>query len=157
MNTFDVVVIGGGPGGERAAIQAAKAGKRVALVERVFPDEEAAVCLGDHSVGTALLELPFDHIFFTGSTPVGRQIMTAAAKHLASVTLELGGKSPVVVDETADIRAAAASTTSSCTWRTRTCRSAGPARAGRVAITGTSGSRRSRTSAACSRRGSRRS
>jgi len=78
-----------------------------ALVERVFPEEEAAVFLGDHSVGTALLELPFDHVFFTGSTPVGRQIMSAAAKHLASVTLELGGKSPVIVEETADVRAAA--------------------------------------------------
>ncbi len=43
------------------------------LVERVFPEEEAAVFLGDHAVGTALLELPFDHIFFTGSTSVGRQ------------------------------------------------------------------------------------
>lgn len=78
-----------------------------ALVERVFPEEEAAVFLGDHAVGTALLELPFDHIFFTGSTSVGRQIMAAAARHLASVTLELGGKSPAIVDETADVRAAA--------------------------------------------------
>jgi aldehyde dehydrogenase (NAD+) len=55
-------------------------------------------------VATALLELPFNHIFFTGSTRVGKLVMAAAAKHLATVTLELGGKSPVIVDEDADLR-----------------------------------------------------
>jgi aldehyde dehydrogenase (NAD+) len=60
-------------------------------------------------VSTALLDLPFDHIFFTGSPAVGKVVMTAAAKHLASVTLELGGKSPVIVDESANIAKAAKS------------------------------------------------
>jgi aldehyde dehydrogenase (NAD+) len=55
-------------------------------------------------VATALLELPFNHIFFTGSTRVGKLVMAAAAKHLASVTLELGGKSPVIVDKGADLQ-----------------------------------------------------
>jgi len=54
-----------------------------------------------------LLSLPFDHIFFTGSPAVGRVVMAAAARHLASVTLELGGKSPVIVDQTADLQHAA--------------------------------------------------
>jgi len=58
-------------------------------------------------VAQRLLELPFDHIFFTGSTEIGRRIMAAAAPRLASVTLELGGKSPAIVDETADIPHAA--------------------------------------------------
>jgi aldehyde dehydrogenase (NAD+) len=58
---------------------------------------------GDVDVAQALLELPFNHIFFTGSTRVGKIVMAAAAKHLATVTLELGGKSPVIIDEGADI------------------------------------------------------
>jgi aldehyde dehydrogenase (NAD+) len=77
------------------------------LVERVFEADEVAVVGGGVPVADALLELPFDHFFFTGSTAVGRKVMAAAAKHLASVTLELGGKSPAVVDETADVAAAA--------------------------------------------------
>jgi len=77
------------------------------LVSAVFPRREAAVVLGGHAVADALLELPFDHVFFTGSPAVGRKVMAAAAQHLASVTLELGGKSPVLVDASADLRAAA--------------------------------------------------
>lgn len=78
-----------------------------ALVEEVFPPEEVAVVEGDASVAQALLELPFDHVFFTGSTAVGKKIMAAASRHLTSVTLELGGKTPTVVDESADIPTAA--------------------------------------------------
>lgn len=77
------------------------------LVADVFPEREVAVLLGDRTVAEALLELPFDHFFFTGSPAVGRKVMAAAARHLASVTLELGGKSPAIVDETADVDAAA--------------------------------------------------
>nr|WP_243663608.1 aldehyde dehydrogenase family protein [Rhodothermus marinus] len=77
------------------------------IIEEVFDPEEVAVFEGDHTVAEALLELPFDHIFFTGSPRVGRLVMEAAARHLASVTLELGGKSPAVVDETADVEQAA--------------------------------------------------
>jgi len=64
-----------------------------------------ALVEGDVSVAEALLELPFNHIFFTGSTRVGKIVMAAAAKHLATVTLELGGKSPVIIDEGANIEA----------------------------------------------------
>ncbi|MBC8154303.1 MAG: aldehyde dehydrogenase family protein, partial [Bacteroidetes bacterium] len=77
------------------------------LVADVFPPEEVAVFAGDASVSTALLALPFDHIFFTGSPAVGKLVMAAAAKHLTSVTLELGGKSPCIIDETADVEQAA--------------------------------------------------
>jgi aldehyde dehydrogenase (NAD+) len=78
------------------------------IVDEVFEENEVAVFEGDVSVAEALLELPFNHIFFTGSTRVGKIVMAAAAKHLASVTLELGGKSPVIIDEGADIDAIAA-------------------------------------------------
>ncbi len=77
------------------------------IIEEVFDPEEVAVFEGDHTVAEALLELPFDHIFFTGSPRVGCLVMEAAARHLASVTLELGGKSPTLVDETADVEQAA--------------------------------------------------
>ncbi|HLK97594.1 MAG TPA: aldehyde dehydrogenase family protein, partial [Hymenobacter sp.] len=77
------------------------------MVNELFPAEEVAVFEGDASVAQALLELPFNHIFFTGSPAVGKIVMAAAAKHLASVTLELGGKSPSIVDETADLKTAA--------------------------------------------------
>src|SRR3546814_1662618 len=68
------------------------------IVEETFPANRVAVCEGDASVSQALLDLPFDHIFFTGSPQVGKIVMAAAAKHLTSVTLELGGKSPTIVD-----------------------------------------------------------
>jgi aldehyde dehydrogenase (NAD+) len=73
------------------------------IIREVFDENEVALFEGDVSVAEALLELPFNHIFFTGSPRVGKIVMTAAAKHLASVTLELGGKSPVIVDESADL------------------------------------------------------
>ncbi len=78
------------------------------IIREVFDENEVALFEGDVSVAEALLELPFSHIFFTGSTRVGKIVMAAAAKHLASVTLELGGKSPVIIDEGADIEKIAA-------------------------------------------------
>jgi aldehyde dehydrogenase (NAD+) len=75
------------------------------IVREVFDENEVALFEGDVSVAQALLELPFSHIFFTGSTRVGKIVMAAAAKHLSSVTLELGGKSPVIIDEGADVDA----------------------------------------------------
>jgi aldehyde dehydrogenase (NAD+) len=78
------------------------------IIRDAFDENEVAVFEGDVSVAAALLDLPFSHIFFTGSTRVGKIVMAAAAKHLASVTLELGGKSPVIVDEGADIEKVAA-------------------------------------------------
>ncbi|MCK9283856.1 MAG: aldehyde dehydrogenase family protein [Rhodocyclaceae bacterium] len=78
-----------------------------AIVEEVFQKEEVAVFQGDAALSTRLLDLPFDHIFFTGSPAIGKVVMAAAAKHLTSVTLELGGKSPTIIDADADIRLAA--------------------------------------------------
>ena len=75
------------------------------IVGEVFEENEVAVFEGDVSVAQALLELPFNHIFFTGSTRVGKIVMEAAAKNLASVTLELGGKSPVIIDDGANVEA----------------------------------------------------
>ena len=75
------------------------------IIREVFEENEVALFEGDVSVAEALLELPFNHIFFTGSTRVGKIVMAAAAKNLASVTLELGGKSPVIIDDGADIGA----------------------------------------------------
>ncbi len=78
------------------------------IIEECFDENEVAVFEGDVSVAEALLELPFNHIFFTGSTRVGKIVMAAAAKHLSTVTLELGGKSPVIIDEGADLAPIAA-------------------------------------------------
>jgi aldehyde dehydrogenase (NAD+) len=77
------------------------------LVAETFPEDEVAMVAGGVETADALLDLPFDHFFFTGSTAVGRKVMHAAAKHLATVTLELGGKSPAIVDRSADIPLAA--------------------------------------------------
>jgi aldehyde dehydrogenase (NAD+) len=79
----------------------------VKIIREVFDEAEVAVFEGDASVATALLKLPFDHCFFTGAPAIGKIVMAAASQHLASVTLELGGKSPVVVDASADIELAA--------------------------------------------------
>ncbi|AQU88760.1 coniferyl aldehyde dehydrogenase [Komagataeibacter nataicola] len=68
------------------------------IVQSVFPPEQVCVVMGDADVGAAFSALPFDHIVFTGSTAVGRKVATAAAQNLTPVTLELGGKSPVVIE-----------------------------------------------------------
>lgn len=67
------------------------------MLADVFPREQIAVVTGDADVGAAFSALPFDHLLFTGSTPVGRKVMRAASDNLVPVTLELGGKSPVIV------------------------------------------------------------
>lgn len=77
------------------------------LVSELFAPHEVAVCLGEKEVASELLALPFDHIFFTGSPAIGKIVMRAAAQHLSSVTLELGGKSPVILDDSADLKDAA--------------------------------------------------
>ncbi len=77
------------------------------IIASAFTEDEVAVFDGDASVAQALLDLPFNHIFFTGSPQVGKIVMAAAAKHLASVTLELGGKSPTIIDQSANLREAA--------------------------------------------------
>ncbi|WP_406657645.1 aldehyde dehydrogenase family protein [Methanolobus sp. ZRKC2] len=73
------------------------------MIGKLFDWEEIAVIEGDASVASRLLELPFNHIFFTGSPGVGKIVMGRAAEHLTSVTLELGGKSPAIIDETANV------------------------------------------------------
>jgi aldehyde dehydrogenase (NAD+) len=77
------------------------------IIAEVFTPDQVALFEGSLPTSQVLLELPFDHIFFTGSPAVGKVVMKAAANHLTSVTLELGGKSPVIVDETADVKASA--------------------------------------------------
>ena len=77
------------------------------LIADCFPPEYIAAAEGGREVDEALLAERFDYIFFTGSVPVGKVVMEAAAKHLTPVTLELGGKSPVIVDESANIPLAA--------------------------------------------------
>jgi aldehyde dehydrogenase (NAD+) len=74
------------------------------IIKETFEEMEVALFEGGVDVASALLDLPFNHIFFTGSTRVGKLVMAAAAKHLATVTLELGGKSPVIVDKDADVK-----------------------------------------------------
>jgi coniferyl-aldehyde dehydrogenase len=73
------------------------------LAAAAFAPDEFAVVLGDASVGSAFASLPFDHLFFTGSTAVGRAVARAAAENLTPVTLELGGKSPAVIAPDADL------------------------------------------------------
>ena len=68
------------------------------ILDEVFPSNVVKVVIGEIDLAEKLLTLPFDHIFFTGSTQVGKIVMAAAAKNLTTVTLELGGKSPVIVD-----------------------------------------------------------
>ena len=73
------------------------------MINELFKPEEVSVFEGGPEISTELLSLPFDHIFFTGSPAVGKIVMKAAAEHLSSVTLELGGKSPVIIHEDADV------------------------------------------------------
>ncbi len=77
------------------------------FVGDLFDEAEVAVFEGDKEVAGALLDCPFDHIFFTGGTEVGKVVMAAASRHLSTVTLELGGKTPVIVDSSADLSHAA--------------------------------------------------
>ena len=77
------------------------------LIREFFEEELVSVVEGGVEITTQLLKLPFDHIFFTGSTSVGKIVMKAAAENLTSVTLELGGKSPTIIDSTANLTDAA--------------------------------------------------
>ena len=77
------------------------------MIESLFSPDEVALVEGGVDTSQGLLKLPFNHIFFTGASAIGKIVMEAASKHLASVTLELGGKSPTIVDETASVSTAA--------------------------------------------------
>ncbi|HZX74291.1 MAG TPA: aldehyde dehydrogenase family protein [Cyclobacteriaceae bacterium] len=77
------------------------------MITELFEEDTVAVVEGGTEIATMLLSLPFDHFFFTGSPSVGKIVMKAAAEHLASITLELGGKSPAIIDASANIKDAA--------------------------------------------------
>lgn len=94
--------------GNRAMVKPSEFTPRVAalfeeLVPQYFDAKEIAVVTGGTDIGQAFSELPFDHIIFTGATSIGRHIMRAAAANLTPVTLELGGKSPVIAGPSADL------------------------------------------------------
>lgn len=105
-------LIGAIAGGNTAILKPSEYTKAVetVLVEMIgelFDPKYIAIVTGEKEVTSELLDMPFDYIFFTGSVAVGKIVMTAAAKRLTPLTLELGGKSPVIVDETAKIDLAA--------------------------------------------------
>lgn len=75
----------------------------IKIINEVFPKEYVSVILGDYKVSEELLKQDFDYIFFTGSISVGKKVAIAAGEKLIPTTLELGGKSPVIIDETAKI------------------------------------------------------
>lgn len=77
------------------------------IIEEIFNEEYVAVILGEKEVAEKLLENKFDYIFYTGSTRVGKIVMESAAKNLTPVTLELGGKSPCIVDKNSNVKLAA--------------------------------------------------
>jgi aldehyde dehydrogenase (NAD+) len=77
------------------------------IILSAFEEKHIACIEGNADVAEELLALPFDHIFFTGSTEIGKKVMAAAAKNLSSVTLELGGKSPTIIDKEVDLKKAA--------------------------------------------------
>ena len=77
------------------------------IIHSTLPADEAYVVQGGVEVAQKLLSLPFNHIYYTGGNTVGKIVMKAAADHFASVTLEMGGKSPVIIDETANLDNAA--------------------------------------------------
>jgi coniferyl-aldehyde dehydrogenase len=77
------------------------------MLAEAFDDTEVAVVLGGPDVAAAFSRLPFDHLLYTGSTPVGRKVMMAAAENMVPVTLELGGKSPAIVGPDYDLKHAA--------------------------------------------------
>ncbi len=77
------------------------------IVDETFDENEIALVEGGIEAAQAVLARPFNHIFFTGAPEIGKIVMRAAAEHLGSVTLELGGKSPTIVDESANLESAA--------------------------------------------------
>jgi len=80
------------------------------IVKEAFPDGDVTVIEGGVEVSQALLACPFNHIFYIGNNTVGRIVMKAAADHFASVTLEMGGKNPSIIDKSADVEDAALKT-----------------------------------------------
>ena len=112
-DTLDNVIIGHSLGGTVASIFGAGDPHITTMVFLAsYPikdvsDKRILIITGDYKITEALLEYKFDHIFFTGSTSVGKLIYEQASKHLTPVTLELGGKSPTMVDQSANLKVAA--------------------------------------------------
>ncbi len=79
------------------------------LIQEYFHPSEFCVTVGGTEVAESFAALPFDHLFFTGSSDIGKKVMRAAADHLPPITLELGGKSPAIVDPSAKLKDAVAS------------------------------------------------
>lgn len=105
-------LIGAIIGGNTAIIKPSESSPHTAaivkiIIEEIFEPCYVRVVEGEKDVVTALIHAPFDYIFFTGSVAVGKVVMRAAAERLTPVTLELGGKSPVIVDQTANLVVAA--------------------------------------------------
>ena len=73
------------------------------MFEDNFSEEEVAVITGGPEVGADFSSLPFDHLLFTGATSIGKHVMRAASENLVPVTLELGGKSPVIISDTSNV------------------------------------------------------
>jgi coniferyl-aldehyde dehydrogenase len=99
--------------GDRALIKPSELTPRVSallaeLAAKYFDPDLASVVVGDAETGKAFVALPFDHLLFTGSTAVGRQVAAAAAANLTPITLELGGKSPAIFDASCDLAQASA-------------------------------------------------
>ncbi len=99
--------------GDRALIKPSELTPRVSallaeLVAKTFDPDLVSVVVGDAETGKAFVALPFDHLLFTGSTAVGRQVAAAAAANLTPVTLELGGKSPAIFDPSCHLKQASA-------------------------------------------------
>ena len=97
----------------------ATTGLLASMLAETFDEDQVAVVTGDAKVGAEFTSLPFDHLLFTGSTPVGTPVMRAASDNLVPVTLELGGKSPVIVDRGYSIETAALPhrLRQACQWR----------------------------------------
>ena len=99
--------------GDRALIKPSELTPRTSallaeLAAKYFDPDLVSVVVGDAEIGKAFVALPFDHLLFTGSTAVGRQVAAAAAANLTPVTLELGGKSPAIFDPSCDLAQASA-------------------------------------------------
>jgi acyl-CoA reductase-like NAD-dependent aldehyde dehydrogenase len=94
-------------GNSRSELTSVTSGLMKRLVARYFDEAELAVVTGGADIGAAFTGLAFDHLIFTGGTAVGRHVARAAADNLTPLTLELGGKSPVIVSKTANLSMAA--------------------------------------------------
>lgn len=105
-------LVGAIVGGNCAIVKPSEAAKHTVkivnkIITETFPPEYIRVVEGEREETSALIHAPFDYIFFTGSVAVGKIVMKAAAERLTPVTLELGGKSPTIVDQTANLTNAA--------------------------------------------------